>query len=60
VFARRATITRRGRRPSTALIPSTTSAGLAWRTGCDDNGLLTALQPLDLLFELGVPQTLGT
>jgi hypothetical protein len=42
------------------LIPSTTSAGLAWRTGCDDNGLLTALQPLDLLFELGVPQTLGT
>ncbi len=26
---------------------------LAWRTGGDDNGLLGALQPLDLLIKLG-------
>ncbi len=28
---------------------------LALRTGCDDNGLLGALQPVDLLFKLGDP-----
>jgi hypothetical protein len=28
---------------------------LAWRTGGNDNGLLGALQPVDLLFELGDP-----
>jgi hypothetical protein len=28
---------------------------LAWRTGGDDNGLLGALQPVDLLFEFGDP-----
>jgi class 3 adenylate cyclase len=26
---------------------------LTWPTGCDDNGLLGALEPIDLLFELG-------
>jgi hypothetical protein len=34
--------------------PWRTSA-LAWRTGGNDNGLLGALQPVDLLFELGDP-----
>jgi hypothetical protein len=32
--------------------PWRTSA-LAWRTGGDDNGLLGALQPVDLTFEFG-------
>ena len=29
------------------------ASALAWRTGGDDNGLLGALQPLDLLIKLG-------
>ena len=31
------------------------ASALAWRTGGDDNGLLGALQPLDLLLKLGDP-----
>jgi hypothetical protein len=41
---------------SMALTPSTIHGGdssLAWRTGRDDNGLLGALEPIDLLFEFG-------
>jgi hypothetical protein len=29
------------------------ATALAWRTGGDDNGVLGALQPLDLLIKLG-------
>jgi hypothetical protein len=31
------------------------ASSLAWRTRSDDNGLLRALQPINLLFELGDP-----
>jgi hypothetical protein len=31
------------------------ASALAWRSGGDDNGLLGALQPVDLLFKLGDP-----
>jgi hypothetical protein len=31
------------------------ASALAWSTSGDDNGLLGAPQPLDLLFELGDP-----
>ena len=31
------------------------ASSLAWRTRSDDNGLLGALEPIDLLFEFGDP-----
>jgi hypothetical protein len=31
------------------------ASSLAWRTSGDDDGLLSALCPVDLLFELGDP-----
>jgi hypothetical protein len=46
-----------------ALTPSTDprqASSLAWRTGGDDDGLLSALQPIDFLFEFGdLPLALG-